>query len=130
MWISSSIYVILFIYAVINNTLNNYLTHLSYLTSITTFLIIIFSIMWFKKVFIQRNLESLATSPTFYFVSGFLFYYTGVIVLFLFANSIYAKDSVSFHYFWIINLFFNIVHKTFLIIGIWKARSNYNTSLN
>jgi hypothetical protein len=72
----------------------------------------------------ETTLVSLAQSPTFYFVSGFLFYYSGVIVLFLFAQTIYANDKVNFQYYWLINLFFNIFHKTFLIIGIWKARKN------
>jgi len=80
--------------------------------------------MWFKKTFKEINLESLANIPSFYFVSGFLIYNSGVIVLFLLSNSMYANDSKSFHYFWIINLFFNIVHKTILIVGIWKARIN------
>lgn len=123
-WISSSSYIILFVYFVVNNSIKNYLTHLSYLSSITTFLIIIFSIMWFKKTFKETNLESLAKSSSFYFVSGFLIYNSGVIVLFLLSNSMYANDSISFHYFWIINLFFNMIHKTILIVGIWKARIN------
>lgn len=123
-WISSSSYIVLFVYFVVNNSIKNYLTHLSYLSSITTFLIIIFSIMWFKKTFKETKLVSLANSPSFYFVSGFLIYNSGVIILFLLSNSMYANDSKSFHYFWIINLFFNIVHKTILIVGIWKARIN------
>lgn len=123
-WISSCLYLILFSYFLINHSFETYMNYLSYLTSLITLLILIYSIKWFKKVFMETTLVSLAQSPTFYFVSGFLFYYSGVIVLFLFAQTIYANDKVNFQYYWLINLFFNIFHKTFLIIGIWKSRKN------
>lgn len=119
---STFLYLILFSYTVINHTFENYFTYLSYLTSFTTLLILIYSIMWFKKVFMETTLVSLAHSPTFYFVSGFLFYYAGVIVLFLLANSMYAKDKAYFQYYWLINMFFNFFHKTLLLIGIWKSQ--------
>lgn len=123
-WISSCLYLILFSYFLINHSFETYMNYLSYLTSLITLLILIYSIKWFKKVFMETTLVSLAQSPTFYFVSGFLFYYSGVIVLFLFAQTIYANDKVNFQYYWLINLFFTIFHKTFLIIGIWKSRKN------
>lgn len=129
-WITSCLYLILFTYAVIQHTIENYLNYLSYLTSFTTLLILIYSMKWFKKVFMETTLVSLADSPSFYFVTGFLFYYAGVVVLFLLANSIYLTNNSNFQYYWLINLFFNIFHKTFLIIGLWKARRNYNTSLH
>ena len=120
-WISSSSYIILFVYFVVNNSIKNYLTHLSYLSSITTFLIIIFSIMWFKKTFKETNLESLAKSSSFYFVSGFLIYNSGVIVLFLLSNSLYHQEKSNFQNYWFLNLLFNIFLKTFLILGLWKS---------
>lgn len=129
-WISFCLYLILFSLAVIYHTIENYLNYLSYLTSFTTLLILIYSIKWFKKVFMESTLVSLADSPTFYFVTGFLFYYAGVIVLFLLAHSIYHNNKSHLQYYWLINLFFIIFHNTFLIIGIWKARRNYNTSLH
>ena len=123
-WISSCLYLILFTNAVIHHTIENYLNYLSYLTSFVTLLILIYSIKWFKKVFMETTLVSLADSPTFYFVTGFLFYYSGVVVLFLLAHSIYHNNNSHLQYYWLINLFFNIFHKTVLIIGIWKARKN------
>jgi hypothetical protein len=123
-WITSCLYLILFTYAVIQHTIENYLNYLSYLTSFTTLLILIYSMKWFKKVFMETTLVSLADSPTFYFVTGFLFYYAGVVVLFLLADSIYNNNKSHLQYYWLINLFFNIFHKTVLIIGLWKARRN------
>lgn len=125
-WISSSLYLILFSYYLVNYSFETFMNYLSYLTSFVTLLIFIYSIKWFKNMFIETTLESLASSPTFYFVSGFLFYYAGVVVLFLLAQTIYENDKVNFQYYWLINLFFNIIHKTFLIIGILKARNNHN----
>lgn len=127
---STIIYLVIFSYSLINHSFENYMNNISYLSSFITLLTLIYAIMWFKKVFMETTLVSLAHSPTFYFVSGFLFYYAGVIVLFLLANSIYSNNKSHLQYYWLINLFFNIFHKTVLIIGIWKARRNYNTSLN
>lgn len=122
--VSTVLYIALFFYALTHNEMKNYLTYLSYLNSFITFLIIFYSVLWFKKVFMETRLLSLSQSPTFYFISGFLFYYLGVVVLFLLANSIYLTNNSNFQYYWLINLFFTIFHKTFLIIGIWKARKN------
>lgn len=122
--VTTALYIALFFYAVTHHEMKNFMNYLAYLNSIITFLIIFYSFLWFKKVFMEKSLISLSQSPTFYFITGFLFYYSGVVVLFLLANSIYLTNNSNFQYYWLINLFFNIFHKTFLIIGLWKARRN------
>mgnify|MGYP001159353513 FL=1 len=120
--VSSLLYFLLFVYLVFSHTMEKYMNNLSYLVSFLTLLILIYALIWFKRVFMEVSLQSLSDSPTFYFVSGFLFYYTGVLVLFLFADAIYKNERPNFQYYWLINLFFNIFHKTLLILGMWKAR--------
>ena len=46
----------------------------------------------------------------------------GFIVLFLLVNTIYLNQKELISYFWMLNVFFNIVHKTFLLVGIWKLQ--------
>lgn len=101
----------------------NYLDISSYLNVYQTIIVLLFSVLWFRKIFQEFQIEKLLDSPTFYFISGLLIYYCGSVAIFLMANDLYAKDKNSLQYFWLVNIILNFVLRTLLIVGIWKARS-------
>lgn len=120
--LSSILYLFLFVYFVSHHTHLKQLDYISYLGVLNTLLIIFYSIKWFKKTILVSEFESLTQNPNFYFVSGFILYYTSTIVLFLLINTIYLNIKELISHFWMINIFFNIFHKTLLLIGIWKLQ--------
>lgn len=121
-WVSSILYFFLFFYFIFHHTKENFLNSISYLGVFTTTIIIYYAIWWFKNTFTERVYASLTQNPIFYFVSGFLLYYTGTIVLYLMANSIYLNQREFINYYWMVNVIFNIIHKALLMIGIWKLQ--------
>lgn len=100
----------------------NYLDISSYLNVYQTIIVLLFAVIWFRRIFQQFEIENLLDSPTFYFISGLLIYYCGSIVIFLMASDLYATDQNSFQYYWLVNIILTFVLRTLLIIGIWKAR--------
>ena len=79
--------------------------------------------LWMKYAFINLKEDSLLKYPPFYFISGLLFYFSGTLFLFLFGNLILKEGSEAFLDSWMLNLFFNIVFKILLFIGIWKGQT-------
>lgn len=87
-----------------------------------TLIILIFSILWFRKQFLDLTEDNLTKNPNFYFVSGLLICYCGTLFLFLVSSSLYTQDKSNFQYYWLLNILLNFVLRSLLIIGIWKAR--------
>jgi hypothetical protein len=119
-WVSSFLFVLMFLYFVFHHTIEKHLNYIAYLGVFTTVLIIFYTIKWFKKDFMETEFVSLTQNSNLYFISGFMLYYAGTIVLYLLANSIYINHREFISHFWMINIFFNIIHKSLLLIGIWK----------
>jgi hypothetical protein len=94
----------------------------SYLDSFQTIVILLFSIFWFRKSFIELKYNNLLDIPAFYFISGLIIYYCGTMVLFLMSYSIYKNNINMFQSYLLLNVVLNFVLRTLLIIGIWKAR--------
>jgi len=78
------------------------------------------SILWFKDIFMELQEKSLLSVSVFYFLSGFILYFSGTIFLFLVSDQI-KKHNLGFEAYWNLNIFFNIVLRFLLIIGIWKG---------
>lgn len=98
----------------------NFLVVNSYLATHLTAFVLFFSIIWTKKVVENKT----PFDYNFYFVFGLVLYYTGTIFLFLIANELYKISKVDYQLYWLFNIFFNLVLRTSLIIGIWKAKRN------
>lgn len=94
----------------------------SFLDAYQTVFILLFSFFWFRKAFINLKHENLMDSSVFYFISGLILYYCGTMVLFLLSNSIYQDNKNAFQYYLLLNVVFNLVLRSLLIVGIWKAR--------
>ncbi|WP_300567832.1 hypothetical protein [Flavobacterium sp.] len=95
----------------------------SYLQVIESVFVIVCVMLWMKYAFINLKEDSLLKYPPFYFISGLLFYFSGTLFLFLFGNLILKEGSEVFLDSWMLNLFFNIVFKILLFIGIWKGQT-------
>lgn len=96
----------------------------SYFNLFQTIIVLFFSIIWFKNVFQQLEINDFLESSMFYFVSGLIICYTGSVFVFLLGSHIYAIDKSGFQYYWLLNIFLNLILRTSLIVGILKARVN------
>lgn len=96
----------------------------SYIDTFITLFILFFTIIWFRKLILDAYIENLLHNSTFYFISGFILYYCGTLFLFLLSNYIYKVDSNMFESYWVINILLNLVLRTLLLVGLWKAKTN------
>jgi hypothetical protein len=116
------IFFIFFLFSIFYGFSFSYLNISSFFKVYQTIIILSFSILWFKSVFEDLEIINLLHYSIFYFISGLLIYYCGSVFLFLSASSIYASDKSNFQYYWLLNIILNLVLRTLMIIGIWKAR--------
>jgi hypothetical protein len=96
----------------------------SYIDTFITLFILFFTIIWFRKLILEAYIENLLQNSTFYFISGFILYYCGTLFLFLLSNYIYKVESSMFQSYWVINILLNLVLRTLLLVGLWKAKTN------
>lgn len=101
----------------------NFLDISSYFNSLQTVIIFTFSILWFRRVFVTLEVETFTNSPIFYVISGLILCYSGSIFLFLLGNLLYLNCKSSYDYYWMLNVFLNLLLRTLLIIGIWKGQT-------
>lgn len=94
----------------------------SYFNVFQTITILVLSILWFRKILIDLEFESLLDNPIYFFVSGLLVYYLGTVFVYLIGSYIYFENKELFQYYWLLNIILNLVLRTLLIVGIWKAR--------
>ena len=94
----------------------------AYFNMYKTIIVLTFSVLWLRRLFLDLSEENLAENPNFYFISGLLIYYCGTFFFFLMSSSLYTQDKSSFQYYWLLNILLNFVLRSLLIIGVWKAR--------
>lgn len=92
----------------------------SYLVVIETILVYKASVLWFKDMFSNLLVKSLWDSPVFYFMAGFILYFSGNLFLFLMADFIFTSEETR--RFWIINIILSLFLNFILLIGIWKGQ--------
>jgi hypothetical protein len=95
----------------------------SYFKTFVTIFVLLFSILWFMKLFAESYIDNLLRYSTFYFISGFVLYYCGTLFLFLLSNHLHKLDSSSFQSYWLLNILLNFVLRTLLLVGLWMART-------
>ncbi|MBC7438904.1 MAG: hypothetical protein H7250_02825 [Flavobacterium sp.] len=93
-----------------------------YLTAFETVFVLISSLLWFTTIFSELKETSLLRSPNYYFVAGFVFYYSGTFFLFLVSDFMIKNMASQMLSYWNINILFNILLRTLVLIGIWQAR--------
>lgn len=91
----------------------------SWLTIIETLLVYSASFLWFKDIFTNMNLTTLWDSPAFYFISGFILYFSGTFFLFLMSDIVFTRKEMNKH--WIINVILSLILYIIIASGIWKG---------
>ncbi|UUC43956.1 hypothetical protein [Flavobacterium cerinum] len=94
----------------------------SYLSLIEAIFVYTFVILWFKDVFHNLSEQYLWNFPLFYFISGFIFYFSGTLFLFLMGDLIDENPELNFEDFWVFNLILIIIKNIFLMVGIWRKQ--------
>jgi hypothetical protein len=119
-------YFFIFIYLLLYTFLTAnwfYISHLksdSYLITLETLFVFIFTLLWFKQFFKTNSLFSLLSLSDFYFVSGLIIYLAGTFVLNILGDYILQIFKSKFLIYWNIMIAFNIVLRLFIIAGLWK----------
>lgn len=121
-WIFTFLYLLVFTFLILSSQEINFLTQDSFLNLLMTFFVIIYSIIWFYKNFKLMESISLLELPFFYFLSGLLFYYSGIIFLSLLSESI-INSSLDIYDYWGVNICFLILFRILLIVSVWKGRT-------
>jgi hypothetical protein len=88
-----------------------------------TFFVLTFSFLWFKELFYKMEIQNPWQNANFYFVTGFMLYYSSTFFLFLLASFLF-KSNVYFYDYWLINIVATIILRTSLIIGVWKMKQD------
>lgn len=115
-------FVLLYIYLLaIWNSENTFKTDF-YLTAFETVFVLIASLLWFTTIFSELKETSLLRSPNYYFVAGFVLYYSGTFFLFLVSDFMIKNIVSDFLSYWNTNILFNIFLRTLILTGIWIAR--------
>lgn len=93
----------------------------SLLTVIQTIFVYTTAFLWFKEIFSEMKLASLWHSPAFYFVSGFIMYFSGTFFLFVMTDIVFTEDEMNRY--WILNVILSLLLNTILTIGVWKGQN-------
>ncbi len=92
----------------------------SYLVCVEAVFVFISSILWFKQLFKNTVPVSLFMLSDFYFVSGLILYFSGILTLELLSTIIFKKFTSEFLDYWNLMIVFNIILRLFIIVGVWK----------
>lgn len=87
----------------------------------TGIIIIVFSLIYFYKIFNEMKIQKLEKNGLFWIVSGLLFYFSSTLVLFMLSNYVLNGEGIFWN-FWLINIIANIILNIILTIGIWLSR--------
>ncbi len=78
--------------------------------------------LWFKNLFDKADVPNPWQSVSFYFIAGFIIYYSSTFFLFLLSNFIFESESLYIHDYWVINVMATLILRILMIIGIWKMK--------
>jgi hypothetical protein len=92
----------------------------SWLSIIETLFVYNAAYLWFKETFTNMSLTTLWASPAFYFISGFILYFSGTLFLFLMSDFVFTPQEMNKH--WIINVILSLLLSIIIILGIWKSQ--------
>lgn len=88
-----------------------------------TLLVLIFSFLWFKKLFEELKISNLWKDADFYFVSGLMIYHSGTFFFFLLSGSIFSSNAYFYDY-WMVNIIATLVLRIFIIAGVWRMKQD------
>lgn len=88
-----------------------------------TVFVLVFSFLWFKKLFQKVNIPNLWKDADFYFVSGLMIYHSGTFFFFLLSGSIFSSNAYFYDY-WMVNIIATLVLRIFIIAGVWRMKQD------
>jgi hypothetical protein len=98
---------------------------LVYLTFIEVTFVLLASVIWFKEIFTDKSIESLWDSPSFYFISCFVLFFSGSLVYLLMSDMAAFTTAHRIKYL-IILIMLTFLQNILLLIGIWKGQHKLN----
>ena len=119
----SALYLACFGLIVFQGKMDSFMEGDSYLQVIESVFVGTAILLWMPYAFISLQQNSLLKYPHFYFISGLLFYFSGILFLVLFGSLLLKKGDQTFMDSWMLNLFLIIAFRILLLIGIWKGRT-------
>jgi hypothetical protein len=98
--------------------------------SVASLLMIAILFMYFYNLLQTLETKNILKEPWFWISAGALFYYSGVLFVFIFSDDILFSQSKSFTILWNIYYSFLFVFRIFLAIGLWlsKTQNSLNSS--
>lgn len=120
--ISFVLYTGLFVFLLPSLSGDHYLKADAYLSIVETVFVYVCVVLWFINIFQELTEHSLLHVPHFYFISGFLMYFSGTLFLYLMGDLLLYSSSISFEAYWNLSIIFNIILRVLLIIGAWRMR--------
>ena len=107
-------------FAIIHPWINNSFQEFNSLErGISGLAILIFCVIFFGKLIIRLEIERLMDYPYFLMASGLLFYFSGTLFSFLYANEyLNTTDQTN----WLIHSLLNILLNLIFAITLWKGR--------
>ncbi len=116
------LFLLLYIYLLFIWNVTDSIKTESYLTIFETTFVLSAAVLWFKFIFEETKETSLLLTPDYYFISGFVLYFSGTFFLFLVSDFILKNMTASFLSFWNLNIYLGIILRLLLISGIWISR--------
>jgi hypothetical protein len=108
----------------VNYQIKDFLIISTYFKGFITLFVLLFSVLWFVKIFQEAYVDDLLKNSIFYFISGFILYYCGTLFLFLLSNYILRVDTATLHSYWMVNVILNLILRILLLMGLWKAKAD------
>ncbi len=93
----------------------------TYIRTSESILVIIFSLLFFYKIISEMKIQRLEKEPLFWINVGFLIYFSGSTLLFIFSNYILPFKNTLNLYVWSLHAIFSILLYLIQSIGIWMA---------
>lgn len=118
--------IIIFALAALLNTL--YLQPVTqfntYARTLASLIVICYALTYFYKLITEVQITNLERDPIFWINTGFLIYFSGGTLLFVFSNFILPFKSSLNIYVWALHAIFSILLYLIQSIGIWVAANN------
>lgn len=89
----------------------------SWLSIVETIMVYLMALFWFKDIFANMDIPSLWHSPAFYFIAGFILYFSGTFFLFIMVDLVFTLQEGIDH--WVINVILTLILCLIISIGIW-----------
>jgi len=96
----------------------------TYARTLASIIVITYALIYFYKIISEVQITNLEKDPIFWVNTGFLIYFSGSTLLFVFSNFILPFKTSLNIYVWALHAVFNILLYLIQSVGIWVAANN------